>query len=115
MSPIALITLKPTSCLCPLETFIACAHQMLDPVTPEPVLCAMEPKLLAQLPALRALGVFELFEVRDPSLRAWLDDELAKLVAPASVFGIDEIGDSTATAQPVLLHAHDDAVAESGS
>jgi hypothetical protein len=37
----------------------------------------MEPRLLAQLPTLRALGVFELFELRDPALRAWLADELA--------------------------------------
>jgi hypothetical protein len=31
------------------------------------------------LPALRALGVFELFELRDPALRAWMEDELAEL------------------------------------
>jgi len=37
----------------------------------------MEPRLLAQLPTLRALGVFELFELRDPALRVWLADELA--------------------------------------
>ncbi|WP_254058558.1 hypothetical protein [Dyella sp. S184] len=60
----------------PLETFVACAHQMLDPATPEPVRRAMEPRLLAQLPALRALGVFELFELRDPAMRTWLADEL---------------------------------------
>lgn len=60
----------------PLEAFVACAHQMLDPGTPEPMRQAMEPRLLALLPALRALGVFELFEVRDPALRAWLMDEL---------------------------------------
>jgi hypothetical protein len=42
----------------------------------------MEPRLLAQLPALRALGVFELFELRDPALKAWIDDELAQLFAP---------------------------------
>jgi hypothetical protein len=50
---------------------------MLDPTTPETVRQAMEPRLLAQLPALRALGVFDLFEVRNPALRAWLADELA--------------------------------------
>ncbi|WP_254423865.1 hypothetical protein [Rhodanobacter sp. C03] len=60
----------------PLETFVACAHQMLDPATPEPVRRAMEPRLLAQLPALRALGVFELFELRNPAMRTWLADEL---------------------------------------
>jgi hypothetical protein len=60
----------------PLEAFVACAHQMLDPATPEAVRRAMEPRLLALLPALRALGVFELFEVRDPALRTWLEDEM---------------------------------------
>jgi hypothetical protein len=63
----------------PIEAFVACAHQMLDPATPETVRRAIEPRLLAQLPVLRALGVFSLFKLRDPALRAWLDDELAVL------------------------------------
>lgn len=79
MSPIELISTKSRATASPVETFIACAHQMLDPVTPEAVRRAMEPRLLAQLPALRALGVFELFEIRDPALRAWLADELIEL------------------------------------
>ena len=62
----------------PVETFVACAHQMLDPSTPEAARRAMEPRLLALLPSLRALGVFELFELRDPALRAWLMDEMAE-------------------------------------
>ncbi len=66
----------------PLETFIACAHQMLDPAAPAPAWRAMEPRLLAQLPALRALGVFELFELRSPAMRAWLADELDGLGVP---------------------------------
>jgi hypothetical protein len=81
MSPIQLISLKSEVSKSPLETFVACAHQMLDPTTPEPVRRAMEPRLLAQLPALRALGVFELFELRDPALRTWLVDELEELTA----------------------------------
>jgi hypothetical protein len=82
MSPLQLVSVKSQVSTSPLETFVACAHQMLDPATPEVVRRAMEPRLLAQLPALRALGVFELFELRDPALRAWLGDELAELVAP---------------------------------
>ena len=72
----------------PLEIFVACAHQMLDPATPEPVRRQMEPRLLAQLPALRALGVFELFELRDPALRAWLADEMAALPRTPSVISL---------------------------
>ena len=68
--------------LSPLETFVACAHQMLDVATPETTRRAVEPRLLAQLPVLRALGMFELFELRDPALRAWLGDELASLDEP---------------------------------
>lgn len=83
MSLLQLVSAKPEVSKSPLETFVACAHQMLDPATPEAVRRAMEPRLLAQLPALRALGVFELFELRDPALKAWIDDELAQLFAPA--------------------------------
>jgi hypothetical protein len=81
MTPISLYSVNPTAATSPLATFVACAHQMLDPATPEPVRRAMEPRLLAQLPALRALGVFELFELRNPALRAWLADELDGLEA----------------------------------
>lgn len=82
MSLLQLVSAKPDVSKSPLETFVVCAHQMLDPATPEAVRRAMEPRLLAQLPALRALGVFELFELRDPAIKAWIDDELAQLVAP---------------------------------
>lgn len=40
-----------------------------------------ELKLLAQLPALRALGVFDLFDLRDFALKVWLADELDGLEA----------------------------------
>jgi hypothetical protein len=35
-----------------------------------------EPRLLALLPVLQALGVFELFAIRDPALAALVRDEL---------------------------------------
>ena len=60
----------------PLETFVACAHEMLDPATPEAARRRAEPRLLAVLPALQALGVFELFAIRDPALAAMVRDEL---------------------------------------
>ncbi|WP_426701583.1 hypothetical protein ACPPVV_00785 [Rhodanobacter sp. Col0626] len=88
MPPISLYAKKPLASASPLAIFVACAHQMLDPATPEAVRCTMEPQLVAQLPALRALGVFELFELRHPALRAWLTDELANLAGtPAMAAG----------------------------
>lgn len=58
-----------------LVTFVACAHAMLDSSTPEEQVRRLEPRLLAQLPTLRALGVFDLFEIRDPALAALIADE----------------------------------------
>lgn len=81
MPPIPFPAPASTPAPAPLEAFVACAHQMLDPATPEALRRALEPRLLAQLPVLRALGVFRLFELRDPALRAWVDDELAALAA----------------------------------
>lgn len=59
----------------PLLVFLGCAHQMLDPRTSEARRRELEPRLLAQLPMLRALGMFELLAVRDPALRQLLEDE----------------------------------------
>ena len=86
MPPIQQLVMKPDPSS-PLEAFVACAHQMLDPTTPEVARRAIEPRLLAQLPVLRALGIFELFELRDPALRALLEDELAGLQEEAGGFG----------------------------
>ena len=61
-----------------LSVFVACAHAMLDPQTPEPRRRALESRLLTQLPTLRALGVFELFGIRNPALRAMVSDDLAE-------------------------------------
>jgi hypothetical protein len=59
-----------------LATFVACAHAMLDPATPEPTRRAVEARLLAQLPTVKALGLFELLDVRDPALSQLIADEL---------------------------------------
>jgi hypothetical protein len=88
MSTIEPFPAKTRPLASPLEIFVACAHQMLDPATPEPVRRQMEPRLLAQLPALRALGVFELFELRDPALRAWLADEMGGMPGPPPVISL---------------------------
>lgn len=60
-----------------LTDFVVHAQLMLDPATPEALRREAEPRLLAQLPTLRALGVFELFAIRDPALAALVSDELA--------------------------------------
>lgn len=59
-----------------LTDFVVHAQLMLDPTTPESARRDAEPRLLAQLPVLQALGVFELFTIRDPALRALVHDEL---------------------------------------
>lgn len=64
-----------------LMTFVACAQLMLDPATPEPLRLQAEDRLLSRLPVLKALGLFDLFSVRDPALGAMLQDELAQLDA----------------------------------
>ncbi|HET7664078.1 MAG TPA: hypothetical protein VFK31_10615 [Rhodanobacteraceae bacterium] len=62
-----------------LATFVACAQLMLDAATPEALRLEAESRLLEQLPVVRALGLFELFSVRDAALAALLRDELEKL------------------------------------
>jgi hypothetical protein len=59
--------------------FVVHAQLMLDPSTPESVRREAEPRLLARLPTLLALGVFDLFAIRDPALRNLVQDELASL------------------------------------
>ncbi|MDO1529624.1 hypothetical protein QMK61_12360 [Fulvimonas sp. R45] len=59
-----------------LTDFVVNAQLMLDPATPEAVRLQAEPRLLALLPMLQALGVFELFAIRDPALAALVRDEL---------------------------------------
>ncbi|MBA2077061.1 MAG: hypothetical protein BGP10_06655 [Rhodanobacter sp. 68-29] len=59
-----------------LTDFVVNAQLMLDPATPEAVRREAEPRLLAVLPVLQALGVFDLFAIRDPALAAMVRDEL---------------------------------------
>lgn len=66
-----------------LTRFVVSAQLMLDPLTPENLRRQVEPKLLATLPALQALGVFDLFAIRDPALAALVADELAARRSPA--------------------------------
>lgn len=67
-----------------LTDFVVHAQLMLDPATPEALRREAEPRLLAQLPTLQALGVFELFTIRDPALAALVRDELATRQARAA-------------------------------
>ena len=60
-----------------LTRFVVSAQLMLDPLTPESLRRQVEPKLLDTLPALQALGVFDLFAIRDPAMAALVADELA--------------------------------------
>ncbi|GAB3779038.1 hypothetical protein [Dyella agri] len=59
-----------------LTDFVVNAQLMLDPATPEAVRREAEPRMLALLPTLQALGVFDLFAIRDPALAALVRDEL---------------------------------------
>jgi len=59
-----------------LTDFVVHARLMLDPATPESVRREAEPHLLALLPTLQAFGVFEPLAIRDPALRALVQDEL---------------------------------------
>ncbi|MFC4765578.1 hypothetical protein [Dyella koreensis] len=60
-----------------LTRFVVSAQLMLDPLTPEAMRRQVEPRLLETLPTLQALGVFELFAIRDPALHALVQDELS--------------------------------------
>ncbi|MBM7334787.1 hypothetical protein [Alloalcanivorax marinus] len=53
--------------------FLANARLWLDQDTETQRRHQAEQHLRELLPALEALGLFELLEVRDPALRAWLD------------------------------------------
>ncbi|HEX7817646.1 hypothetical protein [Dyella sp.] len=68
----------PTDAAEALIRFVAHAQLMLDPATPEPLRRNIEPQLLALLPTIKALGLFDLVEIRDPAMRALIQDEMAQ-------------------------------------
>ncbi|MGR3907340.1 hypothetical protein Q3A80_09830 [Burkholderia sp. SR8] len=53
--------------------FIANARVLADPGASAAERATAEADLIDTLPALRALGLFDVLEVRDAALRAWLD------------------------------------------
>ena len=50
--------------------FLANARVWTDPLTPANERTAAENDIVEAVPALRALGLFDVFEIRDPGLRA---------------------------------------------
>jgi hypothetical protein len=50
--------------------FLVNARVWADPLTPANERTAVESDIVEALPALRALGLFDLLEIRDPRLRA---------------------------------------------
>ncbi|MDI1329234.1 MAG: hypothetical protein Q7U27_28535 [Pseudomonas sp.] len=55
--------------------FLINARMLIDPQTPEDQRTAATQDILQALPALRALGLFELMQVRDPLVRALCEQE----------------------------------------
>ncbi|HEX7111598.1 MAG TPA: hypothetical protein VF216_04080 [Mizugakiibacter sp.] len=66
-----------------LHAFVTLAHALLA-ADDERERCALEDRLLALLPAVRASGLFEIVAVRDPALRAMLDDHRHAVSAAAA-------------------------------
>ena len=55
--------------------FLINARMLIDPQTPEHQRTAATQDILQALPALKALGLFELMQVRDPRIRALCEHE----------------------------------------
>ena len=53
--------------------FLANARVCCDPGAPDQAAAAARRDIEEALPALRALGLFEVLQVRDPALRAWIE------------------------------------------
>ncbi|MFD4837009.1 hypothetical protein ACFWP0_05830 [Achromobacter sp. NPDC058515] len=55
--------------------FLANARACSDPQASAEAVAAARRDIREALPALRALGLFEVLQVRDPALRAWMQEE----------------------------------------
>ncbi|WP_028228495.1 hypothetical protein [Paraburkholderia ferrariae] len=55
-----------------VAAFLANARVLIDPTQEPGARDEAEADLIAMLPALRATGLFEVLEIRDPALRAWV-------------------------------------------
>ncbi|BAV99648.1 hypothetical protein [Lysobacter enzymogenes] len=58
-----------------VAAFLANARVLADPAAPAQARAQAEHDTRELLPALRALGLFEVMELRDPQLRAWLAEQ----------------------------------------
>ncbi|QWP76890.1 hypothetical protein J5226_00290 [Lysobacter sp. K5869] len=56
-----------------VAAFLANARVLADPAAPAEARAQAERDTRELLPALRALGLFEVMDVRDPRVRAWVD------------------------------------------
>ncbi|HDR8857069.1 TPA: hypothetical protein QDA74_001165 [Burkholderia territorii] len=63
--------------------FLVNVRVLTDPGASPAERATAEADLVDALPALRAIGLFDLLEVRDPALRAWIDARPAAAAAHA--------------------------------
>jgi hypothetical protein len=59
-----------------VDAFLANALAWTDPASTEAARAAAATDIIAALPALRAVGLFDVFEIRDVRLRAWMDSQI---------------------------------------
>ena len=60
-----------------VAAFLANARVWSDPRASEPARADAAADIVDALPALRALGLFDVFDIRDDALRAWIDAQPA--------------------------------------
>jgi hypothetical protein len=59
-----------------VAAFLANALAWTDPASTEATRAAAAADIVAALPALRAVGLFEVLEIRDVRLREWIDSQI---------------------------------------